>query len=128
MSSFGSKSHIPTNALYTNIVAAPSSIFLEDGTTVAPWLIGMTAATTAGGLLVRDMGKTLYVPAPTTPSEIGSQSTILRKVQLVPTNGFYGTGGSSETTSEYYTGYIKIGGQTYGGGAPGPATFFVRAN
>ena len=116
------------NALYTNLVNAPSSIFLADGTTVAPWMTGLNA--TAGALLVRDMGKTVFIPAPEAGSYIGSQSTILRKVQLV--TGYYGTGsgtgGTPGSVSEFYTGYIRIGGQTYGGGAPVAPTAFVRAN
>ena len=116
------------NALYTNLVNAPSSIFLADGTTVAPWMTGLNA--TAGALLVRDMGKTVFIPAPEAGSYIGSQSTILRKVQLV--TGYYGTGsgtgGAPGSASEFYTGYIRIGGQTYGGGAPVAPTAFVRAN
>ena len=123
---FSEKSQIPVNKLYTNLAAAPSSITLADGTTVAPWMTGITAS--AGALIVRDMGKSVYLPDPTVPTTVGSQSTILRKVQLVPSGaaGYYGTGGAADTTSEYYTGYIKIGGQTYGGGT-GVQTF-VRLN
>jgi hypothetical protein len=130
---------VPVNALYTNIIGVQSSIFLADGLTRAPWVNGQAAVTgslsTIGGALFRDMGKTVYVPDPTVPTSVGSQSTILRKVQLV--RGYYGTGGDSGTTSEYFTGYIKLGGQTYGGGgdpapAPGAGTLggygFVRAN
>ena len=122
------KSQIPANKLYTNLTTAASSITLENGTTVVPWLTGYSAATSAGGLIVRDMGKTVYRPAPTVGSAVGSQSTILRKVQLVaPTGlGYYGTGGAAGTTSEYYTGYIRIGGQTYGGGDA--TQNFVRLN
>ena len=83
------------------------------------------------------MGKTVYVPDPTVPASAGSQSTLLRKVQLV--TGYYGTGaagsglaGASGSTTEYYTGYIKLGAQTYGGGgdpaAAGGAFCFARAN
>jgi hypothetical protein len=120
-------SQIPANKLYANLAAAPSSITLVDGATVVPWLTGRTA--TAGALIVRDMGKSVYIPDPTVPSAVGSQSTILRKVQLVPTGaggGYYGTGGAAGTTSEYYTGYIRIGGQTFGGGDGTQA--FVRLN
>lgn len=125
-------SQIPANRLYTNLAAAPSSITLVDGATVAPWMFSRSTA--AGQLIVRDMGKTVYIPDPTVPATVGSQSTILRKVQLIPTGaagvgsgtGFYGTGGAAGTTSEYYTGYIRIGGQTYGGGDATQA--FVRLN
>lgn len=123
-------SQVPTNALYVNIAAAQSSIFNADGATRAPWVSQFGSLSTAATSLFRDMGKTVYVPDPTVPTSVGSQSTILRKVQLV--SGYYGTGGASGTASEYYTGYIKLGGQTYGGGGdPAPAAgayCFARAN
>ena len=130
---------VPTNALYTNIRAVQSSIFDATGLAVAPWVVNYTnSLSTIGLVLLRDMGKTVYVPDPTVPTSVGSQSTILRKVQLV--QGYYGTGGAAAgtagftATTEYLTGYIKLGAQTDGGGgdpvstgtvaAPG----FVRAN
>ena len=123
---FSEKSQIPANKLYTNLASAPSSITLADGVTVVPWLTGRTA--TAGALVVRDMGKSAFLPDINVPSASGSQSTILRKVQLVPSAGvgYFGTGGAAGTTSEFFTGYIRIGGQTYGGGN-GVQTF-VRLN
>ena len=109
-----------------------SSIFTAAGVAVT-WT-GASAGlegqlSTLGGALFRDMGKTVYLPDPTVPSSVGSQSTIMRKVQLV--TGYYGTGNAAG--SEHYTGYIKLGGQTYGGGgdpAGGAAApyGFVRAN
>jgi hypothetical protein len=132
---------IPVNALYTNIVAVQSSIFDASGLARAGWVSAVGSLSTAGASLFRDMGKTVYVPDPTVPTSVGSQSTILRKVQLV--TGYYGTGavgtagvaGAPGTTTEYYTGYIKLGGQTYGGGGdPSNASGlsgaggFVRAN
>ncbi len=120
-------SQIPVNKLYTNLAAAPSSIFLADGATVAPWMLARTSG--IGALIVRDMGKKVFLPDPTVPAAGGSQSTILRKVQLVPTGatgGYYGTGGAAGTTSEFFTGYIRIGGQTFGGGDGTQA--FVRLN
>lgn len=119
-------SQIPANKLYTNLATAPSSIFLADGATVVPWLTGRTA--TAGALIVRDMGKSVFIPDPTVPATVGSQSTILRKVQLVPSGsaGFFGTGGVAGTTSEFFTGFIRIGGQTFGGGDG--IQVFVRLN
>lgn len=117
---------ITANRLYTNLAAAPSSILLVDGATVVPWLTGRTA--TAGALIVRDMGKVVFLPDPTIPATVGSQSTILRKVQLVPSGaaGYFGTGGAAGTTSEFFTGFIRIGGQTFGGGDGVQA--FVRLN
>jgi hypothetical protein len=126
---------IPVNALYTNIVAVQSSIFDASGLLRAGWVSNIGSLSTAGAALFRDMGKTVYVPDPTVPTSVGSQSTILRKVQLV--TGYYGTGangtagvsGAPGTTTEYYTGYIKLGAQTYGGGGdPVGSGGFVRAN
>jgi hypothetical protein len=128
---------IPVNALYTNIIDVRSSIFGSNGLTVASWVTNPgLSLSTIGGSLFRDMGKTVYVPDPTVPASVGSQSTILRKVQLV--TGYYGTGAASSGTAaaggtlEYYTGYIKLGAQTYGGGGDpagaGGAYGFVRAN
>lgn len=132
---------VPVNALYTNIVAAQSSVFDASGLAKAGWVSAVGALSTPGATLFRDMGKTVYVPDPTVPASVGSQSTILRKVQLV--TGYYGTGavgtagvaGAPGSTTEYYTGYIKLGGQTYGGGGdPANASGlsgaggFVRAN
>jgi hypothetical protein len=122
------KAQVPANKLYTNLTSAISSVYLANGTTLAPWLSDFPSASNAGALVVRDMGKTVYLPDPTVGASVGSQSTILRKVQLVPSGaaGYYGTGGAAGTSSEYYTGYIRIGGQTYGGG-DGVQTF-VRLN
>jgi hypothetical protein len=128
---------VPVNALYTNIKAVQSTVYDVTGLAVAPWVVNYGGLSTVGAVLLRDMGKTVYVPDPTVPTSVGSQSTILRKVQLVA--GYYGTGGNPSGTggatasTEYLTGYIKLGAQTYGGGgdplagnaaAPG----FVRAN
>jgi hypothetical protein len=55
-------------------------------------------------------------------------STISRKVQWVSQSnatGFYGTG--SDSSLQYFTGYIPLGGQTFGGGSGVPSGF-VRAN
>ncbi len=82
----------------------------------------MTELESAGAAILRDMGKTVYLPGAGGSGQPGAsnglQSTILRKIQLVPsgTKGTFGTGGTAGTTSEYYTGYIDIGAQTYGGG------------
>jgi hypothetical protein len=128
---------VPTNALYVNIAPVQSSIFDADGLTRAGWVTGFNNLSTAGSALFRDMGRTVYVPSPVVPTLVGAQSTILRKVQLV--TGVYGTGagatgtaGAAGAAGEYYTGYIKLGAQTYGGGgdpaAAGGAYGFARAN
>jgi hypothetical protein len=130
---------VPVNALYTNIVDVRSTIYTATGA-VALWpgqAYGVSLST-IGGALFRDMGKTVYLPDPTVPAAVGSQSTIMRKVQLV--TGYYGTGAAAGqagagAVGEYFTGYIKLGGQTYGGGGDPNGTAaganpigFVRAN
>ena len=131
---------VTANALYVNFASASNLIYDETGAR-ASWATGAQAQSngiTTAGALFRDMGKNLYLPAPTTASAVGAQSTILRKVQLVPLGGnaYYGTGGASGTVgTEFDTGYIQLG-QTYAGGngvgsgvgytaAP---TVFARAN
>ena len=124
---------VPANALYVNIAAAGSTIFTATGGPVN-WTGDLAGGTglPAGSVLVRDMGKSVYLPDPTVPASVGSQSTIMRKVQVV--RGYYGTGAGTSTSGaqDYYTGYIKLGGQTYGGGgdpAPAAAAFtWARAN
>lgn len=121
---------IPANKLYINIAAIHSTIY--DGTVDgqgalvrAPWVTEVAALQTAGAAILRDMGKTVYLPAPGG----ASQSTILRKVQLVPSGalGYFGVGGDAGTDTEYFTGYISLGGQTYGGGQ-GVQTDVARLN
>ncbi len=111
-------SQIPANKLYVNIAAINSTIF--DGSGVAtsnilPWVTSdATAAgllSTAGMAVLRDMGKTVYLPA----TGAGAQySTVLRKVQLVTPSSVGGT--DTAGPSGYLTGYIQLGGMTYGGG------------
>ena len=100
-------------ALYTNVKDVRTSIFLSDGTTAAPWIATGGAPSSllvsAGGATFRDMGKTVYVPDPTVYGS-AAPSTILRKVQLVPTGASQtGFGVGSEAALSYYTGYIKVG-------------------
>jgi hypothetical protein len=123
---------IPANKLYTNLLtggAAQSSITDTLGN-VLPWVTQpfvSTLVATPGGAVLRDLGKTVYQPNPAVYNVLGSQSTIYRKVQLVTTgaNGYYGTG--SDSNLNYYTGYISLGGQTYGGGN-GVGSGWVRLN
>ena len=120
------------NRLYINITGVQSTIYDSTGAK-APWVNGVGALSTAGSAIFRDMGKTVYIPSPTVGNVVGAQSSILRKVQLVPsgTAGFYGTGDSTAAESNtdaptsFYTGYILLGGQTYGGGT-GTATGVAR--
>jgi hypothetical protein len=125
MSSFARGSdQMSANKLYINIASMVDGIYDASGN-VLDWSNGETMdLSTTGAVLLRDMGKTVYLPSSTTPTAIGAQSTILRKVQLVPSgiHGYYGTGaaasgtGSAGASGEYYTGYISLGGLTYGGG------------
>lgn len=129
-----SAAQIPSNKLYINVAGIQSSIFDATGTKVA-WVTGVGSLSTAGAAVLRDMGKNVYLPDPTVNNAaVGSQSTILRKVQLVPsgTAGYYGTGAgtgaaASGGAQEYYTGYIALGAQTYGGGN-GTPTAVARLN
>jgi hypothetical protein len=131
---------IPSNKLYVNIGDARSTI--TDINLSTPSILGApgpiaTALTTAGLCILRDMGKTVYLPAPSAvgTSAVGGISTVLRKVQVVPSgaNGSYGVGGpiSVGGVPDAYTGYIQIGALTYGGGngvgTLGPIRF-VRLN
>ena len=135
MSSVGSeKSQVNTNALYINLVNIQSQIVDANLSTVA-WAAGVSALTTPGAAVLRDMGKTVYLPDPTASSSANGVSSILRKVQYVPSGaaGVYGTGaaasgaGAAGGAQEFYTGYIRLGAVTYGGGT-GVPTGVVRIN
>lgn len=101
-------------ALYTNVKDVRGAIFVSDGTTVAPWIAAGGAPSTlliaAGAGTFRDMGKTVYIPDPTLVGG-AAPSTILRKIQLIPTGAAqtgFGVGG--EASGSYYTGYVRVGG------------------
>lgn len=120
-------SQIPTNKLYVNLGDIRSTVYDQNFSTVA-WN-GATDATTllqtAGSAVLRDMGKTVYLPAGSTSA---TTSTMLRKVQLlVPTAPAGVAGGNTGSTTDYFTGYIQLGGMTYGGGN-GTATRVARLN
>jgi hypothetical protein len=130
---------VPSNKLYVNIGSVLTQVYTSSLGTPT-WISNQTntstistALGTAGAAIFRDMGKTLYVPSPTfTPvSAAGGISTVLRKVQLVPTgtNGTYGVGGpASGLETDYYTGYIQLGALQQGGGGNGAPSRFVRLN
>ena len=131
------KAQVPANKLFINIAGVQSSI-VDTNLSSVSWVGNsftvVGSLSTPGAAVFRDMGKTVYLPDPTTASSANGQSTILRKVQYIPsgTNGVYGTGGSSNASGaagvpEYYTGYIRLGGQTYGGGT-GIPTGVARLN
>jgi len=123
-----SRSQVPANKLYINVVGIQSSI-VDTSLNPVAWSASLGPLSTAGLAVLRDMGKTVYLPDPTVPSSANGQSTILRKVQYVPTGaaGVYGTGaaatgaGAPGGAGEYYTGYIRLAAQTYGGGDGVPA-------
>jgi hypothetical protein len=123
------RKQISANALYINVGPIQSTIVDTVLSTVS-WVNLVNALSTPGAVILRDMGKTVYVANAT---GLTHQSTILRKVQLVPSGplGSYGTGAAAAGNAapggpqEYYTGYIRLGGQTYGGG-DGFATAVAR--
>jgi hypothetical protein len=125
---------IPANKLYINITNIASTI-VDSNNNPVPWVVAPAAVglQTAGSAVLRDMGRYMYRPDPTIPTSVGSQSSILRKVQLVTqgANGYYGTGNTSSavpgSATDFYTGYIRLGGQTYGGGT-GVPTGVARLN
>ncbi len=111
---------VPANKLYVNIAAIQSSIFLADGTNRPTWLADSFSTingglSTLGAAVLRDMGKTVYLPASSTSA---LRSSVLRKVQLVTPASVSGPAG---VDGEFCTGYIEIGGLTYGGGNGTPA-------
>lgn len=125
----GNFNQIPPNALYINLVAVQSSI-VDSNNNPAPWVVAYGALSTAGTVVLRDMGAQIIRPNPNIPTSVGGQSTILRKVQLVPTGpagGYYGTGNSSiagaGSGTDFYTGYVRLGGFTFGGGNGFPSGF-----
>ena len=130
----GTFAQIPANKLYINIVNIMSSI-VDSNNVPVPWVVAPAAGplSTAGSAVLRDMGRYIYKPDLTIPTAVGSQSSILRKVQLVTqgVNGYYGTGNIGVAVAgsgtDYFTGYIRLGGQTYGGGT-GVPTGVARLN
>jgi hypothetical protein len=109
MTSFvSSKAYIPSNKLYINVSPIQSTI-VDLCLNPVPWVCDVPAVSTIGAVVLRDMGKTVYLP------DSSSASTILRKVQLIPPPGItIPDGGQS---CDYFTGYIRIGAQG-GGGLP----------
>jgi len=132
---------IPANKLWTNITAIQSSV-VDSNNIPVTWaltfaspaaMFALGLLSTPGQAVLRDMGVNVYIPDPTVATSVGGQSTILRGVQLVTTgtNGYYGTGDSAQSVAgsdtDYYCGYIRLGGQTYGGGT-GVPTPVARIN
>ena len=139
---FGQRfNQIQPNKLYINLISLASTI-VDSNNNLVTWAQGGVSGinntvlgllSTPGTAVLRDMGKNVYIPDPNVTTAVGSQSTILRRVQLVTTgtNGYYGTGNAANcvagSDSDYFTGYIRLGGQTYGGGS-GVPTPVARIN
>jgi len=141
MTSIGRRpNQIQQNKLWVNFASLTSSI-VDSNNNIVPWAVSGVAAnyyplgllSTAGSAVLRDMGRNVYLPDPNITTAVGAQSTVLRRVQLVPTgtNGYYGTGDVSSalagTETDFLCGYIRFGGQTYAGGT-GVPTGVVRLN
>lgn len=107
-----SKASIPSNKLYINITGIQSTI-VDLNLNPVPWVCDVPALSTIGAVVLRDMGKTVYLPDSTIAS------TILRKVQLIPPPGTVAPDGGE--SADYYTGYIRIGTQGIGGVPTGVA-------
>lgn len=126
---------IPANKLWTNIAGIQSTV-VDSNNNVVPWVVSPAAQclVTPGGAVLRDMGVNVYLPLGTTPTSAGGYSTILRGVQLVVSSigGYYGTGNNGSAVAgsdtDYFTGYIRLSGQTYGGGGQGLPTAVARIN
>jgi len=139
---FGQRfNQIQPNKLYINLISLASTI-VDSNNNLVTWAQGGVSGinntvlgllSTPGTAVLRDMGKNVYIPDPNVTTAVGSQSTILRRVQLVTTgtNGYYGTGDSASalagSESDYFCGYIRLGGQTYAGGT-GVPTGIARLN
>ena len=111
---------VPTSANYTgnyppgNMQTA--SVALQTAIAQAVNAVGSSS------LVLRDMGKTVYLPGPeivdsNSSSAAGYISSVFRKVQYIPPDT---TGTGSADGINYYTGYIRLGGVTYGGGTGVP--------
>jgi hypothetical protein len=122
---------LPANKLYVNITNANSTITDSNLSTLAFNTSVNALLSNAGTCILRDMGKTIYLPSPTVVpvGAVPGISTVLRKVQIVATGLVNGVGGSTTEAGvpDCLTGYIQIGALTYGGGNGAPVKF-VRLN
>ena len=66
------QSQVPRHALYVNIAATSNANIFDDNGSLVAWNASGPVASTlnVAGNVFRDMGKTLYRPAPTTPMSI----------------------------------------------------------
>ena len=122
---------LPANKLYVNIANANSTITDSNLSTLAFNTSVNALLSNAGTCILRDMGKTIYLPSPTVVpvGAVPGISTVLRKVQIVAAGLVNGVGGSTTEAGvpDCLTGYIQIGALTYGGGNGAPVKF-VRLN
>lgn len=100
---------LPSSKLYTNthpIQSSITDIYLSSVKWVSDETI-VGGLSTPGGVILRDMGKHVYVSHTNRDGE--PVSTVLRKIQLVP----QGNQRKATAENDYYTGYIPMGVQTY---------------
>lgn len=98
-----------TNTLYVNTMPVHSSIVDTNLSTIA-WatLDTFPYLSTPGMVLLRDMGKAIYIPDPKDPSN--QENIILKKVQLVTNFHTHAPIQSQQyNTIDCYIGYIRIG-------------------
>ena len=116
MSVMRTPAQITTSKYFINVSSCVDGIFSVNPTTGAAttlnsqstWFSSLARnnnVSTAGQVILRDMGRSIFV---------STQSTVYRKVQLVsPSGAFGGVTGATGTTStapfDYGTGYIELG-------------------
>jgi len=128
MSARGLSNTLQGNSFFINITAFTPGVDSLDATGAPTTVTGLQGAQAAGALVLRDMGKTIRVPAQSNGNNTSQR--ILRKVQRFDggadtqatwpvTNGFVGfnngVGGAADsaTTGGYQTFYVELSG--YGG-------------
>jgi len=124
MSARGLSNTLQGNSFFINITSFTPGVDSLDATGTATAVTGLQGVQEAGALVLRDMGKTVRVPA---TSSSGTTQRILRKVQRFDggadttgafpvTNGFVGfnegVGGAADSASAggYETFYVELSG------------------
>lgn len=118
------------SSFFVNLLTITNGTDTFDSTGAAATLTGLPNSFTIGGLVVRDLGKTVRVPAQSDGPNTTANQRILRKVQRVDanaatgqqdfpvTNGFTGfnegvgggaDSGSGNLPSGFHTFYIDLG-------------------
>jgi hypothetical protein len=120
----GLSTTVQGNSFFINITSFTPGVDSLDATGAVTAVTGLQGVQAAGALVLRDMGKTVRVPA---TSSSGSTQRILRKVQRFDggadttgsfpvTNGFVGfnegVGGAADSSSNtgYETFYVELSG------------------